>query len=364
MDMPTLGAFEPFAKTELETSIPARFEAKVRRYADRIALRSGDQHVSYRTLNESANRLARVLYNDHGNHSAPVALLFSPGIEPIITILSILKAGSIYVPLNPSYPLTKLARMFEDSCASVMVTDAKNLALAETLCTAGSTARIIVLDNISSNKSVENLELFIPANTPATILYTSGSTGKPKGVVHSHRTILSEIRNYTNGLSICAQDRLSLTRPVTLSAAVRNLYGALLNGATLCHFDLQKFGLTEMTRWLIRERITILRTAASTFRQLANGLSRQNLFPDLRVIFLAAEPVYRSDVELYRKHFNFDCVLINGLGSTETFTYCYNFIDKETSIDTFGVPVGFPLDGVEVCLMDENRQVAPGEIGK
>ena len=53
MDMPTLGAFEPFAKTELETSIPARFEAKVRRYADRIALRSGDQHVSYRTLPRS-----------------------------------------------------------------------------------------------------------------------------------------------------------------------------------------------------------------------------------------------------------------------------------------------------------------------
>ena len=65
------------------------------------------------------------------------------------------------------------------------------------------------------------------------ILYTSGSTGQPKSIVQNHRNVLHETMNYTNGLRICPDDRLSLLRPVSLSAAVRNLFGALLNGAAL-----------------------------------------------------------------------------------------------------------------------------------
>lgn len=193
----------------------------------------------------------------------------------------------------------------------------------------------------------------------ASLLYTSGSTGEPKGVSQTHQSILHEIMNYTNGLHITPNDRLALLRPVTLSAALRNFYGAVLNGACLYPFNIKARGMDRVADWLAEEEITIIRASATMFRQMVSNLDAEDEFPHLRLVYLGAEPLSNTDVKLYQKHCSDDCVLINGLGSTETTTFRWYFFGKETRITTGTVTVGYPVAGMEVLLLDENGQEVP-----
>ena len=96
-------AFVPFRQEEIEQSIPARFEQQVQRYPDRQALRSGHQTLTYEALNRTANRLAHAILAQRPGGKEPVALLLEHGIPMITGMLGTLKAGKIYVPLDPSF---------------------------------------------------------------------------------------------------------------------------------------------------------------------------------------------------------------------------------------------------------------------
>ena len=109
--------FIEFRKEEVEQSIPDRFEEQVRRYPDRLAVKSRVQALSYGELNKAANRVARDILARRGKGEEPIALLFEQGAPAIIAILGILKAGKFFVPLDPSYPRARTGYMLEDSHA-------------------------------------------------------------------------------------------------------------------------------------------------------------------------------------------------------------------------------------------------------
>src|SRR3989449_10591212 len=92
----------------------------------------------------------------------------------------------------------------------------------------------------------------VSPDDPAYLLYTSGSTGRPKGVLQNHRNILHFIRAYATNLSLSANDRLSLISSYSVDAAVMDIFGALLNGATLCPIDLREVGLGGLRERPIR----------------------------------------------------------------------------------------------------------------
>ena len=123
--------------------------------------------------------------------------------------------------------------------------------------------------------------------------------------------------------------------------------------------------MANLSLWLQEEGITICRSSATGFRQWASTLSSYNEFPHLRLIYLAAEPVSLREFNLYQRHFSPSCILINGLGSTETFTYRWYFMDQETRISTSTVPVGYPVQDQEVLLIDDgDEEVENGSIGE
>jgi acyl-coenzyme A synthetase/AMP-(fatty) acid ligase/acyl carrier protein len=196
-----------------------------------------------------------------------------------------------------------------------------------------------------------------------TISYTSGSTGQPKGIVRNHMNELHSVMRVTNSVGLSTQDRMIFTR----CSVVMPLH-ALLNGATYYPADLAHDGdLLALADWIRDEKITVYRSAVSTFRALARILKDTDRFPDLRLIILQGEPVYRADVDAYRNHFSDQCVLVSSLGLSELGDYAHYFIDQKSSVPESTVPGGYPLTDTDIILLENTEECitanSQGEIG-
>ena len=356
------GNFAEFKREEIEQSIPDRFEEQVRKYPNRLAIKGKNYELSYSDLNLVANRVARAVLDQRGGGEEPVALLLEQGAPLITGILGILKAGKITVPLDPSYPSGRTSYMLEDSQASLILTNKQNLSLARESAKCG--IKLLNIDDLDVNLSIRDPGLSISPDNLAYILYTSGSTGLPKGVTQNHRNLLHQIMIYTNTLHICAEDRLTLLTSVT-GQAMNTIFDALLNGAALYPLNVREEGVHPLADLLIQQEMTIYFSGSPLFRRFIDTLTGGEEFSKLRVVRLASQTVFKSDVDLYKKHFSPDCVFVNGLSSGETGKVRIYYVDKDTEITTSTVPVGFPVDDKDVRLVDdEGNDVGFNQVGE
>jgi acyl-coenzyme A synthetase/AMP-(fatty) acid ligase/thioesterase domain-containing protein/acyl carrier protein len=201
---------------------------------------------------------------------------------------------------------------------------------------------------------------------PFGVFYTSGSAGMPKPVFYSHGSALHEANNHARSLRITAQDRVALLSPCSAGASVSSLFGALLNGACLLPFNPALEGLHKLRSWIETEGITVYHSVSSLFRRLAQTLPADHIIPSIRAIKLGGESVFASDLELFHEHFRRDAILVNGLGLTEANGNVAHFlVSHETRVSTLKVPVGRPLPGFEIKVLDENqREVGADETGE
>ena len=354
------GRFIKFEKEDIEQSIPDRFEQQVRKYPDHLAVKTSDEHLTYAELNKASNRMTYAILALLGESREPVALLMEQGPQLIGAILGVLKTGNAYLSLDPQYPHERLAYMLEDSQAGFILTNSRNFPLAKSL--ARGKRRLLNVDELDSSLSTENPGVSISPDAPVYIIYTSGSTGSPKGVFQNHRNVLHEIMSYTNEYHICAADRLTLLSSSSFIGAARDIFGALLNGAAILPFNLEEVGFPKLAQWLGQEEITIYRSVATAFRQLVDTLTEGRGFLRLRLLILTGEPVYRHDVELYKKYFSSKSVLNARLGSTETLSIRWYFVDKDTQVTNNIVPAGYPVQDQEVLLFDDGHEVGVGHM--
>jgi amino acid adenylation domain-containing protein len=358
-------SFVPFHKNETEQSIPERFEQQVTRHPDRIAVKGRKLSLTYEAINRWANQVGRaILALRTEGEEKTVGLLVEKDAPMIAALIGALKAGQIYVPLDPAHPGARASKMLEDARAKFIVTDNANCGAAREL--EHDSRRLLNIDRLGPNLSDQNVGLSLTPDTLAYIIYTSGSTGEPKGVVQNHRNVLHNTRKHTNSLHISSDDRLTWLASVSTAQAMTDIYSALLNGATLCPFNVREDGLIRLADWLTHEEISIYHSSASVFRHLLDAMGSKAEFPSLRLTKLGSEQVFKKDVERWKKHFPPNCVFVNAISSTEAGTLRQIFIDKETIIRRSVVPVGFPVDGMEVFLLDDaGRRVgfdSPGEI--
>lgn len=289
-----------------------------------------------------------------------VALLFEHGVGMVAGILGVLKSGKIYVPLDPVIPEERLAWMLEDSEARVLVTNNRNLNLAESLCRmVNRNIQLINLQEINPVAPSGNLDLVIDQEQPAYILYTSGSTGHPKGVIQNHRNTLHFNRCYTDNLRLKSSDRLTLFSSYCFDAAVMDILGALLNGATLLPYDLKRDGsFQKLASWFKDEKVTVYHSTPTVFRYFTDTLAGDEDLSSVRLVVLGGEAVFKNDVAVYQKHFGDNCIFINGLGPTESTVTLQYILDKKTEITQNAVPVGYPVQETQVYLINEKGEEA------
>ncbi|AOS96478.1 Linear gramicidin synthase subunit D [Microbulbifer aggregans] len=356
--------FSRFTLGETEQSIAERFEKIALLYGGRLAITDANSSITYGALNQLANRMARnILSVAPAEEPVRIAVFMEKGIQNIAAILAVLKCGHAYVPIDPEFPEERNRHIYRESGAALLVTNTNSRAAAAKL--AGDTARILDLDGIPESTNSDNLDVDISPDALAYIIYTSGSTGRPKGVVQNQRNVLHGCMRRTNLQKVIPQDRMTLFYSCSVIASVYCIFGALLNGASLFPYDFRTDGVEKLANWLRSRRITIYHSVASVFREFARSYQGADDVFDVRLVIFGGERVLTSDVELARKVFSRKIAFYTGLGSTETGTMRYFPIDEDTEIDEEVVPIGYPVEGIDVLLLDEEgNEVAAGEVGE
>ncbi|WP_240359708.1 non-ribosomal peptide synthetase [Pyxidicoccus trucidator] len=338
-----------------DASLSGAFEAQADRTPDATAVELEGQALTYRELDRRANQLARYLRGlEVGPGMPPVGLCLHRSFELIIGMLGILKAGGAYLPLEPSHPPERLARVLADAGARWVLTETSLLPALE-----GAEAGPLPLDTLGPSLAVRPGERFpsgVMAEDLAYVMYTSGSTGRPKGVCVPHRAVIRLVSR-PNYLTLTADDAFLQLAPTAFDAATLEIWGPLLNGGRLVLFPEQGAAALEaLGPVLARHRVTSLWLTAGLFHSVvereleALGTVRQLLAGG---DVLSPEHVRR----VLERHPRLR--LINGYGPTEntTFTCCHPMASP-AEVEA-PVPIGAPITGTQVYVLDAALEPVP-----
>ncbi len=330
----------------LPASIGGRLARIAERLTRRIAIVEGEVRVSYGQLDTAATAIAQRIQTAQGARPGFVCLLFENKIPAIEAIFGASKCGRAYVPLDAGDPDERLRFILQDSEPVALITERNLLERARALAPPGCV--VIDIERPDIEAAADPLP-DVGGETLANLYYTSGSTGTPKGVCQTHQNVLFFADAYANTLRIGEADRLSLLYTLSFSASMMDIFSGLLNGATLCAYDVRRGGIASLAEWLDRERITVLHAVPTVFRGLFSTLAPQRKLEHLRAIDLGGETVFDSDVELFRRHTLERCILVNHLAATEANVIAQHVVEHQSPLAAEGIlPVGRSPRGLTV----------------
>jgi len=335
-------------RPQLEHSIPERFRAAALADPDRLAVVADDGELTYRELHRLAAGIAAAI-ESAGGTGGHVGVVLDHGKLTPAAILGILLSGNAYVPLDPAYPADRLRYMAAHAQVGVVLVEPATAALAAEL-TAVPTLDVTTVaprDDAGPGPSTPD--------SPAYVLYTSGSTGRPKGVRQNHRNVQFQVRHHVTRHAITPADQVSVLSSFSFDMSVTDLFSALLTGATAVLVDIRTHGLGHLTRRITETGVSVYHSTPTVYRYLMTSLADGERLPSLRVILLGGEELSARDVRLFQAHAGPDCVFVNGYGATEVSFACQNHVTMTDEVPDSVLPIGFPLDGVEIVLEEIGR---------
>jgi acyl-coenzyme A synthetase/AMP-(fatty) acid ligase/acyl carrier protein len=364
------GAWEPFDGLRAELSVPAQLRAVATRHPDRVAVLEPAGSLTYHQLGAEARRVASAILGGAGRDptgpdgarpgSGAVAILSALDSHAIVAVLGALEAGRTFVVPDRSLSPAGRQRVLEDAGVDLILADAGHLGVAQDLARGGR--RVLPLEDIRHTGGVAAVGCDISPDAPATIIYTSGTTGAPRGVVHTHRTLLAEAALVAGPLRLSDADRVACASSLAWLANLYTLLGPLVVGSCVCPFDVAAHGIDQFAGWARAARPTIL-NGRIVVRQLLQRSDR-GVFPDVRIVVIGGDTIYRHDIEAGRTLFP-RATMVTGLASTEAGRVTYLFMDRATPLPDAVVPLGYAVRGKRVRILREDGADAdPAEAGQ
>ena len=336
-------------------------EAQAARTPDAIAVVSGTDSVSYHGLNARADRLARTLRAAGVGPRVVAGVCLDRSIDLVVALLGILKAGAAYLPLDPSYPDTRLSAMLEDSATTVVVTDAVN----------GSKLpgglRHVTLDRQHESQPAEadesNIDSEATLDSLAYVLFTSGSTGRPKGVMIPHRAVCNYVRWMQSAYQIGPEERILQRTPMSFDLSVWEFYLPLISGATLVMAppggDFEPDVLVDV---IVRNQVTAVQFVPSLLGLLLDEPSVSRC-QSVRRVFSGGAALTPALRDRFFDTFGW-ASLHNQYGPTET---CINSLawTCPPADRTPMLPIGKPIANTVVYILGPSFELLPvGAVGE
>ncbi|MDF2650784.1 MAG: hypothetical protein K0Q73_6589, partial [Paenibacillus sp.] len=216
-------------RQDQEQTLHALFEKQAEITPDQTAIVCGDLSMTYRELNERANRLARVLKEKGVGKDRMVAIMTERSLEMPVGLLAILKAGGAYVPCDPEYPAERIRFLLEDSGAQLLLSKTGLMHKVE----GGYCEFLDLQDEANFVSNAANLTATSGPADLAYMIYTSGTTGQPKGVMIEHASIMNTIRWRKEEYGFGTDDRVLLFLSFSFDAFVSSFFAPIVSGSTV-----------------------------------------------------------------------------------------------------------------------------------
>jgi amino acid adenylation domain-containing protein len=318
-----------------------------------VAVEHDGATATYFQLDERANRLARRLRNEGATPGAMVGVCLPRGIELVVAILSIVKTGAAYVPLDADYPAERLAAMAADTGMAMVVAGPEQRAK---LPSGGPV--VLLFGDLEEQASglpatpLEGRSAF--AESPAYVIFTSGSTGRPKGVVIPHRGVLRLVRG-TTLFSVAPGEVVAQVSTASFDAYTIEMWGALLSGGRLLVIGRETQLEPRLFAAAIDRDIALLPLNAAYFARLV--LEKPGSFRRARQLFFGGEAsevgIVRRAITSKPRH------LKNTYGPTECTMLATAFEVPERPEELGSLPIGKPISNTDAWVLDRDGALAP-----
>ena len=347
------------AQNGFDEPLTKRFEAQARRRPWAPAVSSEEGVLSYGDLDRRSNQLAHYLRRLGVGLEKPVGILMDRSLEMMVGLLGILKGGGIYVPLDPSYPVERLAYMVEDVGVNVLLTNGGQLGPL-----VGYSGKVVSLDREWKEFTGETeapVESGVGKQNPMYVIYTSGSTGMPKGVIVPHGAVANHMLWMEREFQIGEEDRFLQKTPLSFDVSAMEVFLPLMVGAELV---LARPGGHRDNRYILelvqKRAVTVLYSVSSMLELLV----RENSIEDcrsLRYVCGGGEAMPKSVPEELMSRL--DVGFCNMYGPTETaihstFWRCLGKRDWEAK-GLRSIPIGRGIDNTRLYVLDGEMEPVP-----
>jgi amino acid adenylation domain-containing protein/FkbM family methyltransferase len=365
-----------------ESCLHHLFEQQVVRTPDATAVRHEEQTLTYWQLDQRSNQVANYLVSQGIGPECPVALLTDRSPEMLVGLLGILKAGGAFVPLDPSFPLHRLAFMLKDSQARLLLTQEAFRSVISDMGNSVPTHRadksrvtlqnslpVLCLDTGSQSLAAQPAENPCAPVLPehlAYVIYTSGSTGEPKGVAIEHRQITRYVQGICERLELPEATQFALVSTIAADLGYTAVFPSLSTGGCLHLISReQSVDSALLAGYFTRHPIDCLKIVPSHLAALLASPNPRQLLPKQRLI-LGGE-ASRSEWIDALQSLAPDCQVFNHYGPTETTVGVISGrLTKTLQYSSSGTaPLGRPLGDARIYILDREKQPVPvGVIGE
>jgi amino acid adenylation domain-containing protein len=339
------------------------FEAQAKRTPDAVAVECGGRSLTYRQLNERANRLARELRARGVGPDVLVGVGMTRSPDLAVGLLGVLKAGGAFVPLDPDYPPERLVGMLEDSRPGVLLTQEHLQGRWP-----ATRAQVIRLDadwEAVARHAASDLDAGPMPEDAAYVIYTSGSTGEPRGVVVRHVGLVNHNLAVAAMFDLSPADRVLQFSSLSFDIAIEELFPTWIRGAVVVFRDEQAdLGPSAFSGWVKRKRITVLDLPTVYWHVWVEGVAglREQLPGSLRLVVVGGE-------KASARRFADWCAIggdrirwINTYGPTEATVIATAFEPQDgrwSGAALLELPIGRPIANTRVYVLDNRMDLVP-----
>jgi len=340
-----------------------RFAEQAARRPDAAAVIAAGSRLTYRELDQSANRLAHCLKDMGAGPETLIGVHAERGVEAIRGLLAIMKAGSGYMPLDPSLPSARLARICAEAGPAAVLTDRSVKKSSQT------GTRVLAISELAADlarRPATAPELSLHPDHLCYAIHTSGSTGAPKAVAVSHGSLACVITELAREYRISPGDRVVQLASLAFDTSIEQILVTLACGATLMLPPPRTIGPTDLLRYLERQRVTVIDLTPAYWHELvAITEPGDQRLRSIRLMITGGDMADPADCQAAMRAAP-GARLLNAYGLTETtITSALFDVGAAAPAVPVPVPVGRPIGHARIMVLDEKlRPVPAGEAGE